>query len=195
MKKRTYYLINGITAYRLIAAPVLVVLVFMGEVDLFKWLLPVSFFTDAIDGYLARKFKVKSILGAKLDSFGDDLTIFAAIVGLLVLKPDFIKEEMELLIVMFVLYLTQIILSLKRYGKLSGFHTYTAKVAAVFQGMFLILIFLTPEPLYMLFYVAALLTTIDLLEEIILVILLPKWEANVKGLYWVMKRKKRQVEK
>jgi CDP-diacylglycerol--glycerol-3-phosphate 3-phosphatidyltransferase len=40
-----------------------------------------------------------------------------------------------------------------------------------------------------LFYAAALVTTLDLIEEIILVWLLPKWEINVKGLYWVYKRK------
>jgi CDP-diacylglycerol--glycerol-3-phosphate 3-phosphatidyltransferase len=190
MKKRTYYFINGITLYRLVAAPVLIALIFLGKTDLFKWLLPVSFFTDAIDGYLARKFKVKSILGAKLDSIADDLTILAAIIGLFVLKPEFIKEELKIIIVMFVLYLSQIIFSFIRYGKLSGFHTYIAKVAAVFQGMFLILIFLTPEPLYALWYVAALLTILDLIEEIILVSMLPKWEANVKGLFWVIKRKR-----
>ena len=31
---------------------------------------------------------------------------------------------------------------------------------------------------------------IDLIEESILVFLLPQWETDVKGLYWVMKRKK-----
>ena len=58
-----YYMINGITLYRIITAPLLVVLLFKGEQELFKWLLGVSFFTDLIDGVLARTFKVTSILG------------------------------------------------------------------------------------------------------------------------------------
>jgi phosphatidylglycerophosphate synthase len=83
MKKNSYYIINGITLYRLIAAPFLLILAFLKETDVFKWLLAVSFFTDAIDGYLARKYKVVSVMGAKLDSWGDDLTVIAATVGFL----------------------------------------------------------------------------------------------------------------
>ena len=32
----------------------------------------------------------------------------------------------------------------------------------------------------------------ELMEEIILVILLPAWETNVKGLYWVIRKKRKQ---
>jgi CDP-diacylglycerol--glycerol-3-phosphate 3-phosphatidyltransferase len=47
-----------------------------------------------------------------------------------------------------------------------------------------------PQPILFLFYAAALVTGLELVEEIILVGLLPLWEANVKGLYWVLRRKK-----
>lgn len=55
MKKTCYYIINGITLYRLLAAPVLVLLILTHQVNVFKWLLAVSFFTDLIDGWLARR--------------------------------------------------------------------------------------------------------------------------------------------
>jgi CDP-diacylglycerol--glycerol-3-phosphate 3-phosphatidyltransferase len=58
MARAPYYLINGITGYRMLAAPVLVWLIFTGNLDLFKWMLAISFFTDLIDGYLARRFHV-----------------------------------------------------------------------------------------------------------------------------------------
>jgi len=47
-----YYTVNAITLYRLLAAPVLLLLLLNGQLILFKWLLAVSFLTDAIDGYL-----------------------------------------------------------------------------------------------------------------------------------------------
>jgi hypothetical protein len=50
-------MVNAVTVYRILAAPVLLILIWKNEYDLFKWLLVVSFFTDAIDGYLARYFK------------------------------------------------------------------------------------------------------------------------------------------
>ncbi len=160
----------------------------MHKVTLFGWLLAFSFFTDAIDGYLARKFKVISVAGAKLDSVADDLTILTAIIGMLVLKIDFVKSEITLVVILISLYIIQNALALIRYRKISSFHTYSAKVAAVLQGCFLILMFLLPEPVYFLFYIAAAFTILDLIEEIILVLIIPKWKANVKGLYWVLKK-------
>ena len=56
MQKTSYYIINGITIYRIAAAPVLALLIIYGNKDVFKWMLAISFFTDAIDGFLARRF-------------------------------------------------------------------------------------------------------------------------------------------
>lgn len=189
MKKSSYYAVNAITLYRLITAPVLVILIFTRNIDLFKWMLAVSFFTDAIDGFLARKFKVSSIFGSKLDSISDDLTIIAAIIGLFVLKMDFIKENSVIVSTVIGLLVIQNLFAFIRYHKISSFHTYLAKIAAVLQGSFLILMFLLPEPVYPLFYLAAIVTILDLVEEIILVFILREWKTDVKGVYWVMQKK------
>lgn len=190
MKKSSYYAVNAITLYRLVTAPVLVILIFTRNIDLFKWMLAVSFFTDAIDGFLARKFKVTSVFGSKLDSISDDLTIIAAIIGLFVLKMDFIKENSIIVSIVIGLLVIQNLLAFIRYHKISSFHTYLAKIAAVLQGLFLILIFLLPEPVYLLFYLAAIITMLDLVEEIILVFILREWKTDVKGIYWVMQNKR-----
>jgi phosphatidylglycerophosphate synthase len=182
-----YYIINGITFYRLISALALIVLICLGQMGIFKWLLALSFFTDAVDGYLARKLKVTSVFGARLDSVADDLTIVAAIVGVVVFKTVFVREQAITFIVLFVLFLVQNLLAFTRYGKMSSFHTYLAKLAAVLQGVFFILLFFLNQPAYGLFYTAALLTAADLVEEIILIVMLPQWKANVKGLYWLLK--------
>lgn len=190
MNKRNKNIVNGITIYRIIAAPVLILLVIYDQMDWFKWLLVVSFFTDAIDGYLARRFNVTSIAGARLDSIGDDLTVLAGTIGMIVFKFSFLKQEMFLLIFLLSLFTVQTVLALVKYGKTTGFHTYAAKAAAVLQAIFLILLFFLPEPLYGLFYAAVILTAIQLIEEIIIILWLPEWETNVKGLYWINKRSK-----
>src|SRR5688572_7448036 len=82
------------------AAPFLLLLLFTGNYDIFKWLLALSFFTDLIDGFLARKYKVTSILGARLDSIGDDLTVLVGIIGLFVTQLPFIKEQVIFFIVL-----------------------------------------------------------------------------------------------
>jgi cardiolipin synthase len=189
MRKPGYYIINGITMYRLLAAPVMVFLIFNNNINLFKWMLALSFFTDLIDGVLARKFGITSVFGSKLDSIADDLTIVAAIIGVFVFKPRFIYDNRVVFIILFTLFLFQTVFALIKYRKISSFHTYLAKVAAILQGTFLVLLFFFSEPLYLLFYTAAIVTALDLIEEIVLVIIIPKWEANVKGIYWVYKRK------
>jgi CDP-diacylglycerol--glycerol-3-phosphate 3-phosphatidyltransferase len=136
----------------------------------------------------ARKFKVTSILGTKLDSIGDDLTVLVGLIALFVLKLEFIKQHIIIFIILLVLFLVQITYGFIRYKKMTNFHTYLAKTAALLQGVFLIFVLFTEEPSLILFYVAAIVTMLELTEEIILIRLLPKWQANVKGIYWLLKK-------
>jgi len=173
----------------MMAAPFLLILVISKEIDLFKWLLAFSFITDAADGYLARRYKVISIAGSKLDSIADDVTIVVAMIGIIGFKPEFLKHEIFLFILLFALFILQTVLALSRYGKISSFHTYGAKIAAILQAIFLVLFFFSGKPLYGLFYITIIVTAIELVEEIIITLWLRRWETNVKGLYWIIKRK------
>jgi cardiolipin synthase len=87
------------------------------------------------------------------------------------------------------LYLLQNTLAFLKYRRLTSFHTYIAKIAAVLQGMFLIAFFFFPQPVDWLFTLTVVFTGIDLLEEILLILLLPRYRTNVKGLYWLKKGK------
>ena len=68
MHRTAYYIVNAITLYRLLAAFVLLYFILAERMDVFKWLLAISFFTDALDGVLARTLKVVSVTGSRLDS-------------------------------------------------------------------------------------------------------------------------------
>lgn len=183
---------NAITLYRLLAAPVLLFLILNRHTWIFAWLLGFSFFTDVLDGFLARRFGVGSVAGALLDSIADDLTVVVGIIGLFYIRPRFFGEQYPILISLVVLYLVQVTMALIRYRRVSTFHTYLAKVATLLQGSFLILFFFTLSPILPLFYAAAAVTALQLMEEILLVLLLPHRETNVKGLYWVWKRGRQQ---
>jgi CDP-diacylglycerol--glycerol-3-phosphate 3-phosphatidyltransferase len=192
MHKTSYYIINGITLYRLISAPVLFILLINDQKEIFKWLLAASFFTDAIDGFLARYFKVTSVFGARLDSIADDLTVAVGVAGIIIIYPWFIKEQMMLLILLGVLFLVQVTLALKRYGKLTSFHTYLAKLAAVMQGVFILLLFFMDKPSYLLFYATIGVTALQLIEEIILVLTLKEYRTNVRSLFLVNRGERRK---
>lgn len=189
--KRSVLWVNALTLYRIVAFPVLLGLIFLGRFDIFKWLLIVNFLTDALDGYLARKLKATSVLGSKLDSIGDDLTILAAIIGLWVAKSEFIKSEMITFLIPLALFFLQMAGAFWRYGKMTSFHTYGAKAAAILQGLFLCSMFLFEKPPYGLFYTAAVVTTLELVEEFIIVLMVREWRTNIKGLYWLWREGKR----
>lgn len=188
MKSPGFFLVNAITGYRVLASIALFILAAAGCLDWFQWLLPLSFFTDLIDGPLSRKLNVSSTFGAYLDSIGDDLTVLAGIYGVYVFKNGFLHDFRISIAVMLTLFIAQILFAWIRYGKLSSFHTYLAKTAAIVQGSFLILLFLLPEPIMPLYWLAVAITIADLIEEILLVAIMKTWRTNVKGLYWVLKK-------
>ena len=85
-------------------------------------------------------------MGTRLDSIGDDLTVLVAIIALFVTKFEFIKEQKAIFIILLLLFLVQTIYAFIRYGKITSFHTYLAKTAALLQGIFLLSAFFTHEP-------------------------------------------------
>jgi CDP-diacylglycerol--glycerol-3-phosphate 3-phosphatidyltransferase len=185
----SYYVINGITLYRLASAPVLLLLAFINSHDVFKWLVAISFFTDAIDGPLARKYNVASVFGSTFDSVADDATVLVATLSLWMIHPEFVKREWIILTTLWGLFIIQTTAALIVYKRPTSFHTYLAKSAAVALAVFFIVIFFEFGYASDLFYVASAITALELLEEIILVILLPEWKTNVKGLFWVLRSK------
>nr|WP_294795667.1 CDP-alcohol phosphatidyltransferase family protein [uncultured Mucilaginibacter sp.] len=187
-KPISYYLVNGISLYRMVAVPLLVWLALNHQFNTFKWLIALGFFTDAIDGYLARRYGVNSKLGAMLDSIADDLNLAAAILGVYVLDPDFFVKERITILILTGLYLAQNALALIKYHRLTTFHTYLAKTAAVLQGLFLIVFFFLGQPMYWLFYIMAVVTAMELVEEIVLILRLSRSQNDIKGLFWLRKK-------
>lgn len=175
-------MVSIITLYRIITAPLIIIFIFTGHYDVVKWMILASFFTDSIDGYLARKYKARSVLGAKLDSIGDDLTILVSLIGLFKYYPDFLREQAPLLIAMLGIFFIQLGYALYKYKKATSFHTWLAKSAAVLQAAFILSLYFFETVYYPIFYISAGVTIIELIEEIIMVYLLPQWQADVKGL-------------
>lgn len=178
-----WYVVNGITLYRVLAVPLLLWLLYTGRTEFFTWAIAVSFFTDAVDGILARLFRVTSVAGARLDSVGDDLTVAVGLLALIAWYPEFMRRELPFLLLLAVLFFAQTAFAFYRYRRMSNFHTWLAKAAAVLQGIFMLYTFFSGQPEPVLFFVAVAVTALELAEEIWLVALLPEWKANVHGIF------------
>lgn len=185
--RRPVRLVNFITFFRVVAFPAFIILLVWQRLDVFKWLLLICFLTDAVDGFLSRKLKANSILGARLDSIGDDLTVLAGLLGMFVFRWEFLKTHWVPIAVVLVIFLIQTLYALFKYQKTTSFHTLGAKTAAILQGIFLCSLFFFDEPVDWLFYTALAVTAVELVEEIIMVTILPKWKSDVLGIYRALK--------
>ena len=188
---KNYNIADWFSFYRIFAAPFLILIVWSGQRELFTWLLLLSYSTDMIDGFLARKLKITSPRGSQLDSMGDQLTLIAGFIGLLRFEFEFINEQYQWILIPFVLYCIQMIIAFKKYRKATAFHTYLAKLSAIIQAVF-ILWLLFFGPVYWLFYTMIIIGIVETIEEILLIFLYPQWVAGVKGYIWARNDKRRE---
>ena len=112
------------------------------------------------------------------------------LIGLVVFETDFIKSNLTLILIAFVPYLLQMIIAFIKYGKATSFHTYLAKVSAVVQGVFILWLLFFGH-VYWLFYFMIIVGLLETLEEIILIFMYDSWVADVKGLLFALKDKRR----
>ena len=191
---KNYNIADWFSFYRIFAAPFLLVFIWLDYRLIFSWLLLISYSTDAIDGYLARKLKITSARGSQLDSLGDQITLIVGLIGLYSFETAFIKTNLVLIIIAFIPYLIQMLIAYFKYGKATAFHTYLAKLSAIIQSIFILFsLFFYTE--YTLFYIMIIIGLLETFEEITLIFMYNNWASDVKGIYWAYKDKRRLKKK
>jgi len=183
---KNFNFVDWISFYRILAAPFLLVLLWLDNRETFTWFLLISYFTDMVDGFLARKFKISSARGSQLDSFGDQVTFVIGILGLFIFENGFVIQNIFLILISFTPYVIQMIIAYVKYGKATAFHTYLAKLSALIQGTFILwALFFMPN--YWLFYAMIAFGILETAEEIILIFMHKQWVSDIKGIYWVLR--------
>lgn len=72
-------LANGVTAVRLVLVPFIVIAILNAEFVQAFWMTMIAGATDAVDGYIARTFGHKSLVGAYLDPVADKVLILSLV--------------------------------------------------------------------------------------------------------------------
>lgn len=177
-------LVNMLTLSRIIISPVLLVLV-LNDHTSFKWLLLSAFITDALDGQLARYWKVTTKLGAQLDSLADDFIFVVSLIAIVHLNTEVIIENLYMIGgIIFIFLVKMIFLYFKHKKLISGMHTYLTKTAALSQAVFFLhCIFYSPNNT--LFDLMAVITMVAIAEEIIIILSFRELKQNVKGLFFI----------
>ncbi len=182
---------NALSLARILAAPVLVLCVIAGRERAFAWLLVAALLTDAIDGWIARGLHFESRVGARLDSIGDAAIWYAALAGIVGFHGEVLAAHPVLVGVVVALWVLESALALWRYRRLSSFHTYASKAAGVLLSVYAGVLFVLGHQPW-LFYLAGLSSIVANVEEIVLLRMLPQWQADVRGAGWVRRGRRRK---
>jgi CDP-diacylglycerol--glycerol-3-phosphate 3-phosphatidyltransferase len=171
---------NALSALRLVLAPVLLWLAWSGRPTAFLVTLSASLLSDLVDGWFARRFGQATQLGTLLDSWGDLVTYTSVPLCAWWLWPELIRRESWYAAAIVAAYVFPIGLGYLKYGRLTAYHTYGAKLSSVLIGPSALVLFMggPPEP----FRVAACILVLAELEEIAITTLLPEWRPNVPSL-------------
>jgi cardiolipin synthase len=190
MNKNEFWTIpNVITTYRLFMAPVILYFIISGQENLFAIFLVINLLTDVIDGYLARRFKMETEIGARLDAFADYFTYILVFIGLFVFKLDELRPYLVSAIIFVSMLVLTVIVSIIKFRKFHSYHTVIEKSGGYVQALFFIGLFTIGfiGPLYYFMIVFGILGAI---ETIAIDILIPEMRSDILGLYWVLKERK-----
>ena len=161
-------------------APVLLWLAWTGQATAFLVTLTVSLLSDLSDGWFARRFDQATALGTLLDSWGDFVTYVTVPLCAWWLWPELIRQEAPYAAAVVAAYVFPIVLGYLKYGRLTAYHTWGAKLSAVTIGPSALLLFLGGPALP--FRIAACILVLAELEEIAITTLLPEWRSNVPSI-------------
>lgn len=179
---------TALTVFRLLSAPVLMVLAYMGRERFFLWLAIAALLSDVLDGALARRLGASSETGRLLDSWADLLIALVSFAGATLLWPDTMREEAGY----FALVLAALVIpnawGLLRFRRLLGYHTISAKASGVFLAVGAVLLFIGLTPI--LFRVAAFVELAVAAEYLAISLILPQWNTEMKSAWhaWRLRR-------
>lgn len=132
---------NMLSLLRLLSVPVLLGLAWFQQPLAFLALLLVSILSDAVDGWLARRFDAVTSLGIRLDSMADFALYVAVPLGGWWLWPDLLLREALWIALIVVGYALPGALALIRFRRLSSYHTWSAKFAVAMSALGLFVLF------------------------------------------------------
>jgi cardiolipin synthase (CMP-forming) len=162
---------NQLTAARLVLVFVMWLLAW--------WKLPVyigigtfiSFVTDVLDGYVARKLNQVSKLGSQFDSLVDHFLLPSALYWLWLFSPEVFMENTGICILAVVLYFSSMLLGVIKFRRIGNLHLYSSKASAVAMFLFFSHTLITGEYNAIFFYITSLMFIVSLMERLVVQLL------------------------
>ena len=171
--RRNLTLPTRITLLRLFAIPPLWVLAALGHPRTVGLGWFAAAITDGLDGLIARRTRTMTTLGSHLDSLADHLLSISGFFWLGMLRPEFARERLGLILSCAAAGLTALAVSWLRFRRLGDLHLYSAKGAAFLVTGFGISLLVLGRYSTLFLYAAAGLMFLAAAETILVALLLP----------------------
>ncbi|MEW6593360.1 MAG: CDP-alcohol phosphatidyltransferase family protein [Thermodesulfobacteriota bacterium] len=166
-----------LSIFRIVAAPFLLLAAWSGLHGPFLLLFVAALISDALDGFLARRLGQTTALGGQLDSWGDFALYCTTPLAVWWLWPEVILHELPCVAAAILSFLLPVAAGFVKFRRLTSYHTWGAKAAAVALGI--------ATPLLLLggpawpFRLAVFLLALSAVDECIITLLLPRWQADI----------------
>lgn len=184
---------NQMTAARIALLPVLWALALLGQPALVGAGLLVSFVTDVLDGYFARKLGQTSAFGSKFDSLADNLLLPSGMVWLGLLRPEVYRDHLAVCVVGIGLYLASMLLGLVKFRRFGNLHLQSKRAGAVAIYLFVAHAFIAPTYSPILFAIAAGLFLLSSVEGLLLQLICTRVDEHMVSIVHVLRRGPRDL--
>lgn len=135
--------------------------------------------TDALDGYIARRFHTASRLGEKLDTIADAVMIACAFI-MVYPELNVPKEIIIWVLAITAIKVASLITALLRHGTLGMIHTYGNKATGVALFVIPFAAVLFDSTVYI--YIVCILASISSIDELAINLLCEDFDANKRGI-------------
>ncbi|WP_345972773.1 CDP-alcohol phosphatidyltransferase family protein [Sulfurimonas diazotrophicus] len=187
MKTPLWTIPNTLSLFRLACAPLLVLSGLAESAVPFFTILSLMLVSDALDGFLARLLHQTSVLGAKLDSYGDYATYMAVTLGAWLQWPERIEREAPVILLAVAVFILPAVASILKFKRFASYHTWITKLSAILMslGIFALLVFDLSWP----FYVAVAVLMLEAIENIAITLTLDAPETDIHSWWHLRKRR------
>lgn len=120
---------NLLTGLRLLLVPALWLFAFAGHARVLGGGMAFAWLTDALDGFLARRWDAQSAWGSRFDSVADLLMFVSGLAWIVMFRPAFVQTHAAVLAIWVGIGALAYTVALVRFGRFADLHLYSAKAA------------------------------------------------------------------
>ena len=182
---------DKISLFRMTMAPVLLLLAWFHEGQIFIIVLALAYVSDAIDGPIARRLGQQSAIGPRLDTWADASIYLSVPLAAWWLWPEMFMREMLYFMCIIASIIFPLLAGVIKFRQTTGYHTWLAETAAVCTTISSLLLFtgIMAWP----FRISALLCLVSGLEEILITLSLTEPASDVRSLWHVIRKKSNRI--